>query len=142
MSDAVRLSIEDGVALIRIDNPPVNALSSEVLVGLGKCLEVAGRDPAVMAIVLTGNEQSFVAGADVTRLEKIAAGAAPDAPGVPRLPELILALENGEKPSVAAIDGFALGGGLELALGCQARVGSPRCRVGLPELLLGLIPGA
>lgn len=142
MSERVRLSIDDGVAFIRIDNPPVNALSTEVLVGLGGCLEAAERDPAVTAIVLTGTEQSFVAGADVARLEKIAAGTPPDAPGVPRLPELIAALEGGNKPCVAAIDGFALGGGLELALGCAARVGSPRCRVGLPELLLGLIPGA
>ena len=138
----VRLRVEEGVAVIGIDNPPVNALSREVLVGLGRCLDEAERDASVIGVVLTGNDRSFVAGADVSRLEKIAAGASLDEPGVPRLPELITRLERGDKPSVAAIDGFALGGGLELALGCHARVGTPRARLGLPELLLGLIPGA
>ena len=142
MTHPVELEGHDGVAVIRIDSPPVNALSAEVLVGLGECRRAALGDPAVAGIVLTGNGKSFVAGADVTRLEKIARGAPLDVAGVPRLPELIATLESSVKPTVAAIEGFALGGGLELALGCHARVGSPLCRVGLPELLLGLIPGA
>lgn len=138
----VTLEIEDGIGVIRIDNPPVNALSAEVLIGLRSAFDRAQAAPEVNAVVLTGNSQTFVAGADVSRLQKIADGAPLDTPGVPRLPELCASIESSAKPSVAAIDGFALGGGLELALACQGRVGSTRCRVGLPELALGLIPGA
>lgn len=142
--NAVHLEVLDAVAVITVENPPVNALSAEVLEGLGQRLDAATRDARVRAIVLTGARESFVAGADVTRLERIAQGAPLEDPArpVPRLPDLITRLERSEKPTLAAIDGFALGGGLELALGCHARVGSTRCRVGLPELLLGLIPGA
>jgi enoyl-CoA hydratase/3-hydroxyacyl-CoA dehydrogenase len=144
MTDAVKLTSQDGVAIVTIDNPPVNALSRDVLDGLGKALDAALGDASLSALVLTGAGGNFVAGADVGRLERIAAGAPIDDPSstTPRLPDLIARLETSEKPSVAAIDGFALGGGLELALGCHARVGTPRARVGLPELKLGLIPGA
>ena len=142
--DVVHVELVEGVAVITVDHPPVNALAPAVLEGLGRRLDAAAGDDAVRAIVLTGAHGNFVAGADVTRLERIAQGAPLDDPTrpVPRLPDLISSLERSDKPTLAAIDGFALGGGLELALGCHARVGSTRCRLGLPELQLGLIPGA
>jgi len=142
--DCVRSERTDRVAVLTVDNPPVNALSTDVLAGLSRELETALADPSIAGIVLTGAGGNFVAGADVSRLEKIAAGAPLEDPSAAsvRLPDLIAKLEQSPKPIVAAIDGFALGGGLELALGCHARIGTERCRVGLPELKLGLIPGA
>lgn len=137
---AVRYEVRDGVAILTVDNPPVNALSAPVLLGLAQGLDRAGADAAVEGIVLTGAGGNFVAGADVNRLQRITDGVPLD--DATRLPDVISRLEDSEKPTVAAIDGFALGGGLELALGCHARVGSPKARVGLPELMLGLIPGA
>jgi enoyl-CoA hydratase/3-hydroxyacyl-CoA dehydrogenase len=139
-NDAVAFEVNDGVAILTVSNPPVNALSAAVLAGLASGLERARNDANVRAIVLTGAGGNFVAGADVNRLERITRGVPLD--DATRLPDVIAALEDSAKPTVAAIDGFALGGGLELALGCHARVGTPRARVGLPELLLGLIPGA
>lgn len=133
-----------GVLVITIDSPPVNALSDDVLRGLGAALDSAAGDADVRAVVVTGASGVFVAGADITRLGRIARGeSAPGADAsVPPLADLIARLESGPWPSVAAIDGFALGGGLELALGCNARVATAQARVGLPELQLGLIPGA
>ncbi len=131
----------DRVALIRIDNPPVNALAHGVLAGLQERLEDCDRDPEVAAIVIVGANHTFIAGADISRLERIAAGE-PLPSGGPVLGDLLDRIERSDKPVVAAIDGFALGGGLELALACAARVGTPGARLGLPELSLGLIPGA
>jgi enoyl-CoA hydratase/3-hydroxyacyl-CoA dehydrogenase len=140
---AVLMEQRDGVVILSIDNPPVNALSSAVTTGLALRLAAAESDRGVQAVVVTGAGGNFVAGADITRLEKLAGGVAPQPGGEePALGELLGRIEDAEKPVVAAIDGFALGGGLELALACAARVGSERCRVGLPELTLGLIPGA
>jgi len=139
---AATLSIEGGVGVIRIDNPPVNALSAAVLVALESCLAEARGVAGVTGLVIIGARDVFVAGADVSRLERMAAGAPLDEPGVPRLPELLRSIEESALPVVAAIDGFALGGGLELALACHARVGTPEAKLGLPELALGLIPGA
>ncbi len=136
----VRYDVMDGVAIITVDNPPVNALSAAVLRGLAQRLDEATSDASVRAVVLTGAGGNFVAGADVNRLKRISDGVPRE--DATRLPDVIGRLESSDKPTVAAIDGFALGGGLELALGCHARVGSERARVGLPELLLGLIPGA
>ena len=143
MSDAeqaVRLELSDQIATLIVDNPPVNALSAAVLTGLGERLRAAHADPQVAAIVLAGAAATFVAGADISRLQAIGRGAPLGSGG--SLAAILPLVESGEKPTVAAIDGFALGGGLELAMACNARVGSTRCRVGLPELKLGLIPGA
>jgi enoyl-CoA hydratase/3-hydroxyacyl-CoA dehydrogenase len=140
MSGEVRSSHAAGVAVLTLDNPPVNALSSELLEALAARVRDALGDPSVRAIVVAGSGGSFVAGADISRLQRIAAGEP-----IPRgtaLADLLALLEDGEKPSVAAIDGFALGGGFELALACNARIGTSRARLGLPELALGLIPGA
>lgn len=140
---AVSYELFDGVAVLTIDHPPVNALASAVTVGLTERLQQAADDSAARAIVLTGAGGKFVAGADITRLEALAAGAAPAAPpGALSLPEILERIAGHDKPVVAAIDGFALGGGLELALSCSHRVATAKARVGLPELQLGIIPGA
>jgi len=122
------------VAVLWLAQPPVNALGHKVRLWLQQALRAAEADPGVQAIVLASRLKTFSAGADIREFE---AGAA-----APLLPDLILQIETGAKPVVAAIDGAALGGGLELALGCRARVLGPNARVGLPEVTLGLLPGA
>jgi enoyl-CoA hydratase/3-hydroxyacyl-CoA dehydrogenase len=145
---AVRVEYADDIAILTIDRPPVNALSASVLAGLKQRLDEALADERVLAAVIFGAGGNFIAGADITRLERIAEGRSPDkieltaASAGPSLGEILELCESGPKPTVAAIDGFAFGGGFELALACNARVGTPSCRVGLPELELGLIPGA
>ena len=142
--EAVRLDKANGVATLTIDYPPVNPLAAAVTTGIARRLDEAEADDDVRAIVITGAGGNFVAGADITRLQELAAGV--DAETAAKTPSALVALlerfESGSKPTVAAIDGFALGGGLELAMACNARVGAPKCRVGLPELSLGLMPGA
>jgi 3-hydroxyacyl-CoA dehydrogenase len=126
----------DGVALLTVDNPPVNALSAALRGRLLEQVRAAASDPAVTALVITGAGSSFVAGADIREFGK------PVPPGLPILPEVIQAIEGLEKPVVAAINGTCAGGGLELALGCHGRVALASARLGLPEVKLGLIPGA
>ncbi|RRH72377.1 3-hydroxyacyl-CoA dehydrogenase NAD-binding domain-containing protein [Falsigemmobacter faecalis] len=126
--------IRGQVAVLWLAQPPVNALGHEMRLWLQNALTAAEADPGVRAIVLASRLKTFSAGADIREFE---AGALP-----PLLPDLILQIEAGRKPVVAAIDGAALGGGLELALGCRARVLGPKARVGLPEVTLGLLPGA
>lgn len=130
----VSLSVEQGVAVIRIASPPVNALSAAVRAGLAASLAAAVADPAVRAIVLAAEGRSFIAGADISEFGK------PPVP--PTLPEVVAAFDACAKPLVAAIQGAALGGGLELALACHARVAGPAAKLGLPEVKLGLVPGA
>ena len=136
MSDVVTNSIRDGVAVITLDSPPVNGLSFAVRNGLHAALESALSDDAVRALVVTGGGKMFCGGADIREF-----GQAPP-PGTPHLPTLIDAIEASTKPVVAAIHGFALGGGLELALGCHLRVAATGTRVALPEVTLGIVPGA
>ncbi len=124
------------VALLEIDNPPVNALDLRVRAGLEAGLRRAADDPAVMAVVLCGARACFPAGADIN---EIASGAAFHSP---ILLELQAQMEALGKPIVAAIEGAALGGGFELALTCHGRIAAPEARVGLPEVKLGLIPGS
>ncbi len=142
---------EAGVRCLTLDNPPLNPLADALLEALTAALDRAEAD-GVEALVLAGAGDTFVAGADIRRLQALARGesegaptpsldAAPERPR-PALGELILRLEDWPAPVVAAIDGFALGGGLELALGCHHRVATAEARLGLPELSLGLIPGA
>ncbi|WP_043832299.1 3-hydroxyacyl-CoA dehydrogenase NAD-binding domain-containing protein [Muricoccus aerilatus] len=132
--EPVTSTVEDGVAVIRIANPPVNALSAAVRGGLLRAAQAAGADPAVRAVVVAAEGRTFIAGADISELGK------PPVP--PSLPEAIAALESLLKPVVAAINGAALGGGLEVALGCHARVAAPAAKLGLPEVKLGILPGA
>jgi 3-hydroxyacyl-CoA dehydrogenase len=125
---------DDGVALVVINNPPLNVLSAAVRAGLAEAFQKAGADPTVEAVVLCAEGKAFIAGADITEFDK---------PMVePTLPEVILSMDALPKPIVAAIGGAALGGGLEVALGAHARVASPYAKFGLPEVNLGLLPGA
>jgi 3-hydroxyacyl-CoA dehydrogenase len=139
MNQLVTLINQGPVAVITIDNPPVNALSPGVPEGLASSFATAIADPAVNAIVLIGGGNTFVAGADINEFAKsIAAGKG----GGPDLTPLLTSIENSPKPVVVAISGMALGGGLELAMACNYRVASPSASVGLPEANLGIIPGA
>jgi 3-hydroxyacyl-CoA dehydrogenase len=131
---AVRLEREAGVAVLVIDNPPVNAGSWEVRNGLLETVRAACADPALRALVLIGAGRTFIAGADIREFDKPLRD--------PQMPAVIEAIESCEKPVVAAIHGAALGGGFELALGCDARIATADAVVGLPEVMLGIIPGA
>jgi len=133
---AVEYRSVDGVAVLTMNNPPVNGLGTAVRAGLARGLEEAVADPTVVALVLIGSGRMFSAGADIREFGQ------PPAEGVPLLPELIDRIEASEKPVVAAIHGVAAGGGLELALGCHGRIADPGARVGLPEVTLGIVPGA
>ncbi|SDE52574.1 3-hydroxyacyl-CoA dehydrogenase NAD-binding domain-containing protein [Rhodococcus tukisamuensis] len=133
---ATRYSVADGVALIRLDNPPVNGLGHDTRVGIVTDLRRALAAPDVAAVVLTGGGGFFSAGADITEF------GTPAATAEPTLSEVISALEDADKPVVAAIDGTCFGGGLELALGAHYRVVTAHSKIGLPEVKLGLVPGA
>ncbi|BAT60367.1 fatty acid oxidation complex subunit alpha [Variibacter gotjawalensis] len=130
----VSLRNEGDVAVITVDNPPVNALKHEVRAGLLDAFKKAGADANVKAIVLNCAGRTFIAGADITEFGK--------PPKEPGLSEVIATIENVQKPTVAAIHGTALGGGLETALGCHFRVAVATAKVGLPEIKLGILPGA
>ncbi len=126
----------NGVAVITLDHPPVNALALALRRKLGNALLAALDDPAVHAMVITGTDRGFSAGGDITEF---------DLPAVsqePTLFTLFSRIETSPKPVVAALRGMAMGGGLELAMACHARVAHSNTQVGLPEIHLGLLPGA
>jgi len=133
LSDFVRVSRDGAVAIVTIDNPPVNALSFHVRAPLMQALVSLRDDASVTAIVIACAGRTFVAGADITEFGKPVQQ--------PDLRAIIAVLEAIAKPTVAAIHGTALGGGLELALGCHFRVADAGARLGLPEVKLGLLPG-
>jgi 3-hydroxyacyl-CoA dehydrogenase len=139
MKSPVSLTQQDGVALVTIDNPPVNALSDPVVDGLGAALAQATGDPAVEAIVVIGAGRTFVAGADIKGLEQLAWGTGR---GAPDMHELLGAIEDSPKPVVMALHGTILGGGLELAMAGHYRVAVADAQLGQPEVNLGIIPGA
>jgi 3-hydroxyacyl-CoA dehydrogenase len=128
--------VHGDVAVITLNNPPVNGLGLATRQGITAGLEKAQADPAVKAVVLTGAGKAFSGGADIKEF------GTPKALAEPNLLSVILAVENCSKPVVAAIHSVAMGGGLELALGCHYRIAAPGCNVALPEVKLGLIPGA
>lgn len=139
MNQLITLANHGPVAVITIDNPPVNALSPGVPEGLASSLSAALADPSTEAIVIIGGGRTFVAGADINEFARsIAAGKG----GGPDLTPLFTAIENSPKPVVVAIHGAALGGGLELAMAGHYRVAAPDAQVGLPEANLGIVPGA
>ncbi len=139
MKDNVHLKVDRGVAVITIDNPPVNAIGADVPDKLAEALDAAARDLSVRAILLMGAGRTFCAGADIHELEEQAAGRGP---GAPNIHELLKKIEESAKPVVMAIHGAALGGGLELAMAGHYRVASPDAQAGQPEVNLGIIPGA
>ncbi len=124
------------VAVITLDNPPVNGLGHATRLGITDGLSRAEGDAAVKAIVITGAGKAFSGGADIREF------GTPKALAEPNLLSVILALEACSKPVVAAVHSVCMGGGLELALGCHYRVAAPGALVALPEVKLGLVPGA
>ncbi len=136
MSEAASYSVRDGVAVITMNNPPVNGLGSVLRPGIMAGIKQAEADPAVKALVLIGSAKAFSGGADIREFNT------PKMNLPPSLPEINEAQDACTKPMVAAIGGFAMGGGLELALGCHYRVALPGSQLGLPEVKLGLLPGS
>lgn len=139
-SQVVRSDRRDAIALIQIDNPPVNSLSLAVFSQLGEALEAAIKDPAVTGIVLTGTGQNFSAGFDLSTVETFK-DPAELREGNPKVYRMLEAMEDSPKPIVAALKGSVLGGGLEVALGCHYRVADESASLGLPEVRVGLLPG-
>jgi 3-hydroxyacyl-CoA dehydrogenase len=127
------------VAVVAVDNPPVNALSPGMPEGIAMAIERAAQDETVRAIVLMGEGRTFMAGADIATLEEMAWGTGA---GAPSLHELLARIEDSPKPVTAAIHGAALGGGLEVAMAARFRVAAPGAQLGQPEVNLGIIPGA
>jgi 3-hydroxyacyl-CoA dehydrogenase len=128
--------VQGDIAVITLNNPPVNGLGFATRLAIANGLEQANSDPSVKAIVITGAGKAFSGGADIKEF------GSPKAMQEPNLLSVILALENSAKPVVAAVHSVCMGGGLELALGCHYRIAAPGCLVALPEVKLGLIPGA
>jgi enoyl-CoA hydratase len=140
MPDHIKQSLEDGVATLVISHPPVNLLSSKIFGEIREALEALQKDPAVRAAVITGEGQTFAAGADINEILTITG---------PEQAKALLAkgrdfmdfLENSPLPLIAAVNGACIGGGLELILACHLRLASDKARFGLPEIGLGIIPG-
>lgn len=131
---AVRRELRDRILLVNIDNPPVNALDADVRRGILTAIEAADADHAIAAVLITGAGRDFIGGADIREFGR------PPLP--PSLPDLCNRIEACSKPVVAAIHGAALGGGLEIALAAHYRLALAGARIGLPEVQLGLLPGA
>ena len=134
MSDVAAYSVRDGIAVITMNNPPVNGLGNALRAGIAKGLEQADSDPDVKAVVLIGSAKAFSGGADIREFNKPMTK--------PNLPEVNDIQDSMQKPLVAAIGGFALGGGLELALACHYRIALEKTVLGLPEVKLGILPGS
>ena len=129
-------SLQGAVAVITLNNPPVNGLGLPLREGLMSGLDRAAKDAAVKAVVIIGSAKAFSGGADIREFNT------PKSTAAPTLHQIIAVLEGIQKPVVAAIGGFAMGGGLELALACHYRVALPRAQLALPEVKLGILPGA
>jgi len=139
MSDLVSIRIRDGIAVLTVDNPPVNALGPGVPAALMAAIDSTAADPGVQAVVISGGGKTFIAGADINELQ--AAAQNPESGG-PDLHPLLAKVEDCPKPVVMALHGTALGGGLELAMAGHYRVADPGALLGAPEANLGIIPGA
>jgi len=133
MSNAVSYELVDNIGVISVNNPPVNALAQVVREGILNAV-TAAQDDDCEAIVLRCEGRTFIAGADITEFGK--------PPMEPGLPLVLGAIENSSKPVIAAIHGTALGGGFEVSLACHYRCAIASAKVGLPEVKLGLLPGA
>ena len=136
MPGSIALERRGDVALLRLDNPPVNGLSFAMRAALGERMAEALADDTVAAIVVCGAGRMFCGGADIREFS------APPPPGAAHLPAILDDIEASPKPVVAAIHGVAAGGGMELALACHVRLAAPGTRLGLPEVTLGILPGA
>src|SRR5712671_6916419 len=133
-NEAATYAVRDGIAVITLNNPPVNGLGNALRAAIMEKLKQADADAAVKAAVLIGSAKAFSGGADIREFNQPRAK--------PDLFEVNDRQDAMSKPLVAAIGGFALGGGLELALACHYRVAAPRAQLGLPEVKLGILPGS
>src|SRR3984957_5304427 len=138
MSDLVQLTKQNDIAVITINNPPVNALSPGVPEGVAEAIDQINKDDSVKAAVLIGGGRTFIAGADIKEFGKLTSGKPRGAGLLP----VLLKIEDSRKPIIVAIHGTAFGGGLELAMAGHYRVAVPSAQVGQPEVKLGIIPGA
>ena len=138
MNDLVQLTKENDIAVITINNPPVNALSPGVPEGISEALDRIAQDDTIKAAVLIGGGRTFIAGADIKEFGKMTSGKSRGAGLLP----FLLKIEDGRKPVIVAIHGTAFGGGLEVAMACHHRVAVSSAQVGQPEVKLGIIPGA
>ena len=136
MNEVAQYSVRDGIAVIALKKPPVNSLGHALRTGIVQGLDKAARDPTVKALVLIGAAKAFSGGADLREFNT------PKSSARPTLSEINDAQDRFPKPMVGAIGGFALGGGLELALGCHYRVAAPNAEFALPEVKLGILPGS
>lgn len=139
MTEFVSLDVDGGVGTIRLARPPMNAFNRQVQEELRACAEEATRRADVRAVVVYGGEKVFAAGADVK--EMVGMSYADMAPVARRLSACFGSISEIPKPTVAAITGYALGGGMEVALGCDRRICGDNAKLGQPEILLGIIPG-
>ncbi len=133
-STAVTFTRAGAIGVAEIDNPPVNAINRAVRIGLSEALGQAMRDPGIAALLIVSAGKTFMAGADITEFAGPASG--------PTLQWLEDSLENAPLPVIVAVQGLALGGGLELTMSCHYRIAAADAKLGLPEITLGLIPGA
>ncbi len=140
MSDLIHVTREDRLATVTITRPPVNALNHEVMNALEAAFEELAKDESVGAVIVTGaGEKAFVAGADITEFPKLNSSNGEKL--ALRGQEVFQKIADFPAPVIAAVNGFALGGGLELALACDIRVVAENAKVGLPEVTLGIFPG-
>src|SRR6185369_6201448 len=139
MNELVKFSNQEGIDVITVNNPPVNALSPGVPESILAAVQQAQTEDSIRALVLIGAGRTFIAGADIKEFGKITSGERKDKFS---LTGLMLAMEDSTKPVICAIHGTAFGGGLEVAMGAHYRVAVPSAQVGQPEVKLGIIPGA
>jgi enoyl-CoA hydratase/carnithine racemase len=136
----VKIKIEEQIAVLTIDHAPVNSLNAATMTDLDTAITELGNNPDVKAIVITGNGMAFVAGADINEIAAITNPE--DAKTLVRRGQMVFdKIEQSKKPVIAAINGVALGGGMELAMACHMRIASDRAKMGQPEINLGIIPG-
>ncbi|MFC0013839.1 MULTISPECIES: enoyl-CoA hydratase/isomerase family protein [Allobacillus] len=139
MADLLSIKKNDGIATVVIDNPPMNVLSSKVTAELDQSFRQLREDESVKVIILTGaGDRAFMAGADINEF----AEEENEQTETPDVQEVFSFIENIPKPTIALLNGYTLGGGLELALTCDIRIAEAHAQVGLPEVNLGLLPGA
>ncbi|MBV9206218.1 MAG: enoyl-CoA hydratase/isomerase family protein [Actinobacteria bacterium] len=140
MDKLVTLEVADGIGTIRLNRPPVNALNDQLSAELGEAAREAAGSDEVRAVIIYGGEKAFAAGADIKDMAEAGYAAMVTRPIA--LPEAVTLVARIPKPVVAAITGYALGGGLEIALAADFRIAGESARLGQPEILLGIIPGA
>jgi enoyl-CoA hydratase len=136
----LNVDVADKIGTIALNNPPGNSLKMPLLQELDKCLDAMFSNTEIKALIVTGEGKTFASGADIEEISKLTSkNQAKEMSAFGQ--KVFLKLENGPKPVVAAINGFCLGGGLELAMSCHVRIASDRAMMGLPEITLGIIPG-